>query len=134
MSDSSTQSLAAGDWQTALTVRYPLARSVGFACFGGWQHILARLLDRLEAASIAQPADEPGTFQILDVKQKFGRLTVRLSQEGVPEMQDAVREAEEASVVTCEVCSAPGRLAERNAWWSVRCAKHENWSRLDGLA
>jgi hypothetical protein len=48
-------------------------------------------------------------------------------------MRDAVREAEEASVVTCEVCSAPGQLAERNAWWSVRCASHENWSRLDGV-
>ncbi|HZL19986.1 MAG TPA: hypothetical protein VFG23_19790 [Polyangia bacterium] len=131
MSDPSTQSPADGDWQTALTLRYPLARSVGFACFGGWQNILARLLDRLEAASVAQPVDARGTFHILDIKQKFGRLTIRLSKEGTPEMQDAVREAEEASVVTCEVCSLPGRLAERNAWWSVRCAKHESWSRLD---
>jgi hypothetical protein len=134
MCDPSTQSPADGDWQTALTLRHPMARSVGFACFGGWQHILARLLDRLEAASIAQPVDAGGTFHILDIKQKFGRLTIRLSKEGTTEMQDAVREAEEASVVTCEVCSASGRLAERNAWWSVRCASHENWSRLDGLA
>ena len=133
MSDLSTQSPADGDWQTALTVRYPLARSVGFACFGGWQHILARLLDRLEAASIAQPVDTRGTFHILDIKQKFGRLTVHLSKGATAEMQDAVWEAEEASVVTCEVCSASGRLAERDAWWSVRCASHENWSRLDGL-
>jgi hypothetical protein len=133
MSDLSTQSPADGDWQTALTVRYPLARSVGFACFGGWQHILARLLDRLEAASVAPPVDARGTFQILDIRQKFGRLTVHLSKEGTAEMRDAVREAEDGSAVTCEVCSAPGHLAERNAWWSVRCAGHENWSRLDGL-
>lgn len=133
MSDLSTQSPADGDWQTALTLRYPLVRSVGFACFGGWRNILARLLERLEAASVALPVDARGTFHILDIKQKFGRLTVRLSEEGTAEMRDALREAEEASAVTCEVCSAPGRLAERNAWWCVRCAKHENWSRLEGL-
>jgi hypothetical protein len=136
MSDPSTQSRAddhGGDWQTALALRYPLARSVGFACFGGWQPLLARLLDRLEAASVALPVDARDDFHVLHIKQKFGRLTVHLSKEGTAEMLAAVREAEEASVVTCEVCSAPGRLAERNAWWSVRCADHENWSRLDAL-
>jgi hypothetical protein len=53
--------------------------------------------------------------------------------EGTPDMKAAIHEAEEASVVTCEVCSAPGRLAERNAWWSVRCASHETWSRTGEL-
>jgi hypothetical protein len=122
-----------GDWQSTLALQYPLARSVGFECFGGWRPILARLLDRLEAATVALPADARGDLFISQIKQKFGRLTVHLSKEGTAEMLAAVREAEEASAVTCEVCSAPGRLAERNAWWSVRCASHENWSRLDGL-
>ena len=123
-----------GDWQSALALRYSLARSVGFECFGGWRPILARLLDRLEATRVALPADARGDFSISQIKQKFGRLTVHLTKEGTAEMLAAVRAAEEASVVTCEVCSAPGRLAERNAWWSVRCAEHETWSRLDGRA
>ena len=122
-----------GDWQSMLALRYPLARSVGFECFGGWRPILARLLERLEAVSAALPAGTRGDFFISQIKQKFGRLTVHLSKEGTAEMLAAVREAEEASVVTCEVCSTPGRLAERNAWWSVRCSDHETWSRLDGL-
>src|SRR5450432_879210 len=29
-----------GAWQAALVLRYPLARSVGFECFGGWQPAL----------------------------------------------------------------------------------------------
>jgi hypothetical protein len=37
------------------------------------------------------------------------------------------------SIATCEVCSAPGQLADRNGWTSVKCADHENWSRLDGV-
>lgn len=123
-----------GDWQSTLALQYPLARSVGFECFGGWRPILARLLDRLEAACVALPAEVRGDFHISQIKQKFGRLAVQLSNKGSAEMLAAVQEAEEVSVVTCEVCSAPGRLAERNAWWSARCAEHGNWSRLDGLA
>ena len=119
-----------GNWQDALALRYPMARSVGFECFGGWRPILARLFDRLEAAITLLPAGSSAGFHIVQIKQKFGNLSVHLSTEGTPEMQAAVRDAEEASLVTCEVCSAPGRLAERNAWWSVRCSGHENWSRL----
>lgn len=119
-----------GNWQAVLALRYPMARSIGFECFGGWQPILARLFDRLEAAIAVLPAGVSADFHIVQIKQKFGRLTVHLSTEGTAEMQAAVRDAGEASVVTCEVCSAPGRLAERNPWSSVRCASHENWPRL----
>lgn len=120
-----------GAWRAALVLRYPLARSVGFECFGGWQPILARLLDRLEVAIAALPTDTRDDYRIVQIKQKFGRLLVYLSKNGTAEMKAAIQEAEEASVVTCEVCSAPGRLADRNGWSSVRCAKHETWSRLD---
>jgi hypothetical protein len=133
MSDMTPQSPSEGhrgDWQAAFALRYPMARSVGFECFGGWQPILARLFDRLEASITVLPADSSAAFHIVQIKQKFGRLSVQLSTEGTAEMQAVVRDAEESSLVTCEVCAAPGRLAERNAWWSVRCAGHENWSRL----
>ena len=48
-------------------------------------------------------------------------------------MRAAIDEAEEDSIATCEVCSAPGQLADRNGWTSVKCPDHENWSRLDGV-
>jgi hypothetical protein len=92
---------------------------------------LARLLDRLEVAIAALPTDTRDDYRIVQIKQKFGRLLVYLSKDGTAEMKAAILDAEETSVVTCEVCSAPGRLADRNGWSSVRCTKHETWSRLD---
>jgi hypothetical protein len=122
------------DWQGALAARYPLARSVWFECFGGWFPILAHLLERLEAAVAELPAERRGDFKVEQIRQKFGCLIVRLSREGTPEMQAAIDEAQHTANVTCEVCGAPGELAERRGWISVKCPKHENWSRFDDLA
>lgn len=119
------------NWKAALAARYPLAKSVGFECFGGWQPILAGLLERLEAMVAELPTDTRQDFRIEQIKQKFGRLLVYLAKEGTVEMQAAIEEAGDTSVVTCEVCSAPGQLAERSGWISVRCSRHENWSRMN---
>jgi hypothetical protein len=139
-------------WETELAARYPLALSEmrwpshprntieatalarwGLECRTGWRQILVRLLDKLEAAIGAQPADLRDHFRIVQLKEKFGRLTVYQDQLGTAEMRAAIEEAGEASVVTCETCGEPGRLAERNVFWSVKCAAHENWSRFDRL-
>ena len=120
------------NWTAALLLRYPLARSVGFECFKGWRPILGRLLERLEGAIAQQPVEAQSDFRIVQIKQKFGRLRVYLSKEATPEMRAAIDEAEEESTTTCEVCSAPGRLVDRSGWTSVKCADHENWSRMDG--
>ena len=37
------------------------------------------------------------------------------------------------AVSVCEVCGAPGRLADRRGWISVKCDAHENWTRFDGF-
>ena len=121
------------NWTAALVLRYPLARSVGFECFKGWRPILGRLLERLEGAIVRQPAEARGDFRIVQIKQKFGRLRVYLSRTATPEMRVAIDEAEAESTVTCEVCSSPGQIVDRNGWTSVKCADHENWSRLDGV-
>lgn len=121
------------NWPAPLLLRYPVARSVGFECFRGWRPILTRLLERLEVAIAAQPVDRRDDFRIVQIKQKFGRLRVQLSEEPTQEMRAAIDEAEEASAVTCEVCGASGVLADRNGWTSVKCAQHEYWSRLDGI-
>ena len=78
--------------------------------------------DKLEAAIRAQPADRRDAFRIVQLKEKFGRLTVYQDQLGTTEMRAAIEEAGEASIVTCEICGEPGRLAERNVFWSVKCA------------
>jgi hypothetical protein len=121
------------NWTAALILRFPLARAVGFECFRGWRPLLGRLLERLERAIAEQPPEAQAEFRIIQIKQKFGRLRVYLSTTATPEMRAAIDEAEEESIATCEVCSAPGRLADRNGWTSVKCTDHENWSRLDGV-
>lgn len=121
------------DWQGALAARYPLARSVGFECFGGWQPILAHLFERLESAVAEFPVDGRRDFHVERIRQKFGCLQVRVSDEGTAEVRAAIEEAENASVVSCEVCGAPGELADRRGWTAVRCTRHEDWSRLDDL-
>ena len=121
------------NWTAALLLRYPLARSVAFECFKGWRPILGRLLEQLECAIVQQPVEAQGDFRIIQIKQKFGRLRVYLSKTATPDMRAAIDEAEEESTTTCEVCSVPGQLVDRNGWTSVKCADHENWSRMDGV-
>lgn len=137
-------------WEIELAARYPLALSEmrwpsaplgtfealplarwGIDCMAGWRQILISLLDQLEAAIAAQRADQRDAFRIVQIKEKWGRMTVYLAGEGTQEMYDAIRDAGEASVKTCEVCAAPGVLTERNAWWSARCPAHENWTPWD---
>ncbi|HEY7373758.1 MAG TPA: hypothetical protein VIF57_16475 [Polyangia bacterium] len=60
------------------------------------------------------------------------RLATYLSK-ATPEVQAVVDEAQAEALVTCEVCGAPGRLAERRGWISVKCDAHENWTRFDEI-
>ena len=66
------------------------------------------------------------------IKEKFGRLTVHLAG-STPAMHAAIHDAEEESIVTCEVCGDAGVLEERHGWWSPRCKAHETWTPWDKL-
>ena len=134
------------DWEVEMATRFPLALSEmrwpsvplhmvetqplarwGIDINTGWRAIMERLLARLEAAITTQSVDKRDRFRILQVKEKFGRLTVYLA-DSTPEMDAAIQEAAEESIRTCEVCGAAGTLKERRAWWSPRCAAHETWT------
>ena len=107
----------------------PLARW-GLEIQAGWRPLMERLLARVEAVITAQQVDERDRFRILQVKEKFGRLTVYLA-DSTPEMDAAIQEASEESIRTCEVCGEAGVLKERRAWWSPRCEAHETWTPWD---
>ena len=66
-------------------------------------------------------------FRILQIKEKFGHMTIYLASEPTPEMRKAIGDAWQKSSMTCEVCGERGILAERRCYWSVRCGSHENW-------
>jgi hypothetical protein len=108
----------------------PLARW-GIEIHAGWRTIMERLLEGLEAAIVARPAEERDRYRIVQIKEKFGRLTVYLASEPPVEMSALLEAAAEESIVTCEVCGAPGQLAERTAWWATRCPAHGTWTPWD---
>ena len=139
-------------WEVELAARHPLALSEmrwpsvplgrpetpalarwGLEVRSGWRGIVEQLLDRLEAFIAAQPADCRDRYRIVQLKEKFGRLVVYLAATPTAEMRAEIQTAENASVVTCEVCGHPGRLAERRGWHSTRCPAHESWSPWDRL-
>ena len=127
------------NWELVLATRFPLALSemrwpskppesfdsqplaqCGIDIMAGWRPILVRLLEQLEMVIEAQPVDERDRFRILQIKEKFGRLTV-YTADSTPDMDVAIQAAADESVATCEVCGAPGELKERNHWWAPRC-------------
>ena len=121
------------DWKTALRARFPIAKSAGIECFKGSQPILARMLERLEATIPHQPPAFRRGLKVKRMREKFGVLTVHLSKVPTPDVQAILDEAHESATVTCEVCGAPGRMADRHGWMSVKCDAHENWSPAGGI-
>lgn len=134
-------------WQVALAERYPLTLSEmrspspalgmptatalarwGIECQAGWRGLIEQLLHHLETAITEQPPERRHDLRIVQLKEKFGRLAVYLAGEESPAMKAAIKEVAEQSARTCEICGEPGRLAERQGWWAVRCSTHENWS------
>lgn len=118
-------------WTDSLRTMFPIARTAGFSCFEGWKPIIVRLLGRLSLIVKELPSDERQTFAVVEIRQKFGTLTVYLSGGPTASMSEAIDEASEASMATCKVCGAAGTLADRKGWMSVRCQAHESWSRFD---
>jgi hypothetical protein len=142
------------NWEIEMAARYPLALSEmltpstpldtlgtkalarwGIEIQAGWRGLMERLLKRLEAAIMAEPVDQRNRFRIIQIKEKFGRLTVYLATAGTAEMEAAIHAAFEESATVCEVCAAPGLLEERGplGWWATRCRTHETWNPRDGL-
>jgi hypothetical protein len=116
------------DWKAALRARFPIAKSARIECFKGWQPILAGMLERLEATIAQEPAAVRRGRKVTRLREKFGVLRVYLSKVPTPEVQAILDEAHATAMVTCEVCGAPGRMADRHGWISVKCDAHENWS------
>lgn len=94
----------------------------GICCGNGWYDIIRDLSEKLE----------PFGVQAVQVKEKFGGLRFYLA--GYPKEDDAykvvmkaVREAEEASYKTCELCGAPGKSRD-GGWVRVLCDDCESSS------
>jgi len=84
----------------------------GFECDDGWYNLLDECCDKL---SRLQPP-----HVAVQVKEKYG--TLRFYLQGYSDEADIIlREAEDKSAVTCEVCGNPGKLYGRG-WLKTLCA------------
>lgn len=88
----------------------------GFECGDGWYDIIKKLSKRIMTIA-EQTGAKPRAVQ---VKEKFGELRFYISG-ATKEILDAIEEAREESLRTCEICGKPGELHERNHWYKTVC-------------
>jgi hypothetical protein len=91
----------------------------------GWHPILYAALRKIEARLGALAP----SFQITQIKEKFGTLRFYYKLTAPPEIADDVRkivdEAERTTWNICEECGDVGRTAAwTGAWWTTRCVAH----------
>jgi hypothetical protein len=95
----------------------------GFECGDGWEPLIRKLSQEVEAIIVAMPEKERKKFRVKQVKEKFGTLRFYM---GVAHdaIHAAIERAEQESAVTCEACGAAGKT-RNNGWISVLCDEHQ---------
>ena len=112
----------------ALPSRYPRLfpkgpLTYGFELGSGWTFLIEVLCERIDTILKDSPST---TMEVVQVKEKFGRLRFYYGLEGADGVvNDALRQAvhavETASAHCCERCGATGSLDEKGGWLSTRC-------------
>lgn len=97
------------------------ARDISGDLPAGWQLLADELARRLEALL-------PG-FEVLAVRQRYGRLEIVLHPDADPRAVALVREAEAASIKVCQCCGEPGGLCVtqngRGYFLAALCPDHQ---------
>lgn len=94
----------------------------GFECGDGWEPLIRRLSEKLEA-HIADTFDESREcLSASQVKEKFGTLRFYMCSTN-DDIEKLIGEAEDESSVTCETCGAPG-IRRGTAWLYTSCDEH----------
>lgn len=120
---------------------YPFIKRGAISGVGeGWEKLLRYCFDQI--------ADypPPDSFEITQVKEKFGTLRIYYAIHDISffymmegqSIQDSnkktsfrfavdrfIREAEDASFITCEVCGSPGKEDRSHNWIKTLCQKHK---------
>jgi hypothetical protein len=96
----------------------------GFDCDDGWFQLIYDLSKKLEAEILKQPEEGRQCFRASQVKEKFGGLRFYMDSQ-TDEMSGFIREAEDKSEETCEVCGAPGKIRVHHRWYYCSCEEHE---------
>jgi hypothetical protein len=98
------------------TDRAVITDSYFFECDAGWYSIIKDLIEKL----IEIGWDK----QVMQVKEKFGGL--RFYANSLPEGgSELIRDAENKSFETCEICGEPGEIIKNSGWLKCLCDKHK---------
>lgn len=107
------------------------AMAFGFEHDDGWYQLVENLLNLAKERRAAWTGDAnknpfaPGRFSVRQVKQKMAGLRFYYVG-GDEEFERAVREAEKASLLMCEVCGEAGKVDRNNRGaYKTLCEKHK---------
>jgi hypothetical protein len=89
----------------------------------GWRQLIDNAFSSAEQILSDYPS---GSFEIVQVKEKFGTLTIYLREEGLPadisaRLREIMQIARTQSSDVCEICGASASLGRRRSNYSVRC-------------
>lgn len=120
------------------TPKREAARPFGFECGDGWEPLIRRLSEKLEALLRQVPAEIRlrDSLRCFWAKEKFGGL--RFDLVGYPEDEnlrktigELIGEAVRESYRTCEACGKPGsvssnrpKTSDRHFWIQTLCEEH----------
>ena len=116
--------------QKQLEAKYPVSFSRkttcieqrGIECDDGWYDVLDRMFSKIEPLiSNLNQRDLHDRFDIAQIKEKFGRLTIYLRSD-VPGVEDAVKEAYEEASSICESCGGKGSIRP-GGWLRTACER-----------
>lgn len=91
----------------------------GFDVGDGWEPIIRRMSERIEAVILRMPAEERHFYRASQVKEKFGSLRVYIERSH-PEINVIIDEAERETSRTCEECGGPGE-SHGTGWITTLC-------------
>jgi len=92
----------------------------GFACDDGWFQIIYDMSADMMAIAQVENVAVP---EVTQAKEKFGQLRFYLVDSGNDKIQQRIRQAEELSLNTCEICGAPGKR-RHGPWVRTLCEEH----------
>jgi len=93
----------------------------GFSCGDGWYDLLDSLFLVITKELEKNPDNK---FQIAQIKEKFGKLTIYYDN-GNDYIRQTISQAAAMSAQICETCGDYGTLRETTHWLKVRCDKCE---------
>lgn len=95
----------------------------GIETENGWFNIIYNLSKEIEIERLKLCEEYRKLVKVVQVKEKYGTLRYYLNHE-TDEMSFWIREVENKSEITCEICGEFGLNKEISGWYQVLCQKH----------